>query len=304
MVDLYPVRRVCREWMTQSEEMGSKKKFWYRHPAEGRAASKVEESMWLFKFPQPGTGQHWAEKIAAQVASILRIPHARVELADYEGSRGSVTESFARGGRSLYHGNQVLERVVQGYEAGKRFRQSNHTLSNIWQAMDRIFVAEEAARSARRRMAEYMVLDAVIGNTDRHHENWGILRKRAGDRWRGFVAPSFDHASSLGRELSDERREKLLTENRVGFYAERGRGAIYRSEDDRRGLSPLDLVRQGTTRYPTLFRPALSRLARLNDDLVADLVNRVPPCWMTSTSRMFVCAMMFYTRKELGKLVS
>lgn len=284
--------------------MGSKKKFWYRYSAEGQVASKVEESMWLFKFPQPGTGQHWAEKIAAQVASTLRIPHARVELADYEGNRGSVTESFARGGRSLYHGNQVLERVVQGYEAGKRFRQSNHTLNNIWQAVDKTFVAEEAARSARRRMAEYMVLDAVIGNTDRHHENWGILRKRAGDRWRGLVAPSFDHASSLGRELSDERREKLLTENRVGAYAERGRGAIYWSEGDRRGLSPLELVRQGTTRYPALFRPALSKLARLNDDLVADLVNRVPPCWMTSSSRMFVCAMMFYTREELGKLVS
>ena len=66
----------------------------------------------------------------------------------------------------------------------KQFRQSNHTLANIWQAMNEIFVQPKAVKSALLRMAEYIVLDAVIGNTDRHHENWGILRKRVGDGWK------------------------------------------------------------------------------------------------------------------------
>ena len=46
--------------------------------------------------------------------------------------------------------------------------------------------------------AGYLVLDAVIGNTDRHHENWGLLLRRTETGWKGQVAPSFDHASSLG----------------------------------------------------------------------------------------------------------
>ena len=64
-------------------------------------------------------------------------------------------------------------------------------------------------------IADYMVLDALIGNTDRHHENWGILRTRVDGQWEDKVAPSFDHASLLGRELQDVRREKLLVENRA-----------------------------------------------------------------------------------------
>ena len=259
--------------------------------------------MWLFKYPQPGTGQHWAEKIAAEVAAILRIYHARVELAEFQDDRGSVTESFARSGRSLYHGNQVLQRVIHGYDPEKRFRQSNHSLGNIFGAMDDIFLEPEAAKSAKMFMADYLLLDAVIGNTDRHHENWGVLRKRVGDEWKGFVSPSFDHASSLGRELLDERRDRVLAENRVGAYAERARGAIYWSEDDQRGLSPLELMRRGTVAYPDFFVPVLSKLERLSRDSQTAVVNRIPLCWMSPTARAFVNALMCYNLQELRKLI-
>lgn len=230
----YPIVEVQPEWQVEVEEMGSKEKFWYRNPAT--------DTDWLFKFPQANTGQHWAEKIASEVAAHLGILHAKVELADFQGTPGSVTESFAGNGRELVHGNQLLERVVHGYDPERTFRQSAHTLSNIWQVMDRVFVNSESARRAKLRIASYLVLDALIGNTDRHHENWGLLRNRPGDQWKGFVAPSFDHASSLGRELLDARRDRLLAENRVGNYAEKGRGAIYWSEEDRHGPSPLELA--------------------------------------------------------------
>lgn len=72
------------------------------------------------------------------------------------------------------------------------------------------------------------MLDAVIGNTDRHHENWGILRKRVGDRWQGMVAPTFDHASSLGRELRDEgdgkSRRQILRQKQIGRTQRKRRG--------------------------------------------------------------------------------
>ena len=282
--------------------MGSKTKFWYRPSVSQEGEAAANDDLWLFKYPQQRTGQHWAEKIAAEVAAILRIYHARVELAEYRGDRGSVTQSFSRSGRSLYHGNQVLERVVHGYETEKRFRQSNHTLRNIFKAMDDIFLKPETARSAKTLLAGYILLDAVVGNTDRHHENWGVLRKRIGNKWMWFVAPSFDHASSLGRELLDERRDRILRENKVSIYAERARGAVYWSEEDRRGLSPLELVRRGTDCYPDLFAAPLSKLKRMKQDSLVDLIERVPQCWMTPTSRAFVCALMCYNLQELRKL--
>ena len=259
--------------------------------------------MWLFKYPQRHTGQHWSEKIAAEVAALLRICHARVELAKFRDFQGSTTESFAPSGTSLYHGNQVLERVVQGYDPEQRFKQSNHTLANILRAMSTIFVEPEAANAAKAMIADYIVLDAVIGNTDRHHENWGVLRERAGDEWKRVVAPSFDHASSLGRELLDPHRDRLLTNNGVGAYSEKARGAIYWSEEDSRALSPLELVRRGTVLHPDLFHPALSRLEGLNHETLTSLVDRIPRCWMSSSARCFACALMCYNLQELRKLL-
>lgn len=295
MSDPYPIREVCPKGVLEPEEMGSKTKFWY-------SSQEDQEAHWLFKFPREGTGEHWAEKIAAKVASILGIAHAKVELARFLGNRGSATESFVRPGEMLDHGNQVLERVVRDYDPEKKFHQSSHTLENIWRAIDDVFVEPAARESARFRFAEYLVLDALIGNTDRHHENWGILRGHADDR-ESLMAPLFDHASSLGRELLDARRDRLLAESRVGDYAERGRGAIYWSADEPHGPSPLELARRASRRYPELFRPALTKLERLDEDAMNGLVDRVPACWTTPSSREFAVALMRYNLERLKGLV-
>ena len=276
--------------------MGSKTKFWYRHSGE-------EEREWLFKYPRKDTGEHWAEKIAAGVAELLDIRHATVELATFNGVRGSVTESFVPDEDELVHGNQMLEWFVHGYEAGRKYGQSSHTLKNIWRVMEGVFVESEAQTRGKARIAEYLVLDALIGNTDRHHENWGILLRRDRAGWKGLLAPSFDHASSLGRELRDERRDRLLNENRVGNYVERGHGAIYWAEEDQHGLSPLELVRRAALSYPVLFQPALKNLKRLDQGSLIELVGRVSGSWMSHSARKFAIAQMRYSIEQLGGLV-
>lgn len=106
--------------MLEHEALGSKQKFWYRDPDS--------DTDWLFKFPRPGTGEHWAEKIAAEVAAHLRLSHALVELAEFDGTFGSTTLSFASRSGELIHGNQILVGNVLGYDPDRRFRNSDHTL--------------------------------------------------------------------------------------------------------------------------------------------------------------------------------
>ena len=71
MPDSYPIIQVEPEWVLEPEDMGTKEKFWYRNPGDGGRE-------WLFKNPRENTGEHWAEKIAAEVANVLGIPHATV----------------------------------------------------------------------------------------------------------------------------------------------------------------------------------------------------------------------------------
>ena len=58
----------------------------------------------------------------------------------------------------------------------------------------------------------YIVFDVLISNTDRHHQNWGVLAKREeGSAPTLTLAPTYDHGSSLGRELQDTERIQRLT---------------------------------------------------------------------------------------------
>ena len=281
MPEPYAIVEVMPEWRMGREDLGSKTKFWYRFERRGRA--------WLFKYPNAGTGEHWAEKIAAELAAALGIEHARVELARFGGERGSATESFVGARGELYHGNQALAQALPDYDRDRKFGQSQHTLENIWRTFDAVF-DPQAALAAKRRFAGYVVLDALIGNTDRHHENWGLLRRSAMGGWEGVLAPSFDHAAALGRELRDERREKIMAEGRVAQYLAKGRGGVYRAEDERRGPAPLALALWAIGRYPEFFRPAFDKLAALNENAIGDIVGRAPAGWMTPAARAFAIA--------------
>ena len=296
---LFHIEQVQPEWVLQPEEMGGKQKFWYRQPVE-------DATSWLFKYPRPNSGEHWAEKIAAEVSAILQVSCARVELALFEGSKGTASENFLGEDQQLFHGNQILAYHLDNYNPGQRFRQPGHTLENIWLALERIFEEVEGSDAAKRLFGKFLVLDAVIGNTDRHHENWGVVRRRDedGDGWLGYLAPTFDHASSLGRELLDVRRDAFLAGGRVGNYSERGSGGIYCLETGMNALSPLELVRLAYRKYPVFLAPALDSLADIDEEVVSDIFECMPPGWMSDSAKNFAIALIEYNCQQLRELVT
>jgi hypothetical protein len=293
----YPIEQVEPEWVLEPEHLGGKEKFWYLKPGE-------DELEWLFKYPRPNSGEHWAEKIAAEVAMLLKIPCARVELAVFQGDRGSASESFLDQHQELFLGNQILEHHLEDYDQSlRRFEQSQHTLENIWRSFERVFKDPEGIVAAKARFADFLVLDAVIGNTDRHNENWGVARRYDEGKWVGYLARSFDHASSLGRELSDEKREQRLNNGQINNYSKRGRGGVFWSESDRYGPCPLDLVRLAFDRYRAFLESALARLSELEDEKVAEIVERVPSDWMSGPARRFAIQLISYNCQELRELM-
>ncbi len=298
MTACYPVLEVQPEWVIESENMGSKEKSWYLVP-------ELNESNWLLKYPRrPGSGEHWAEKITSEVAKILGIPCARVELARFNNRVGSVTENIVPDDQELVHGNEVLEYHVPQPDARVlNFRLSDHTLQNIWAALDNAFESDRDAVEAKGQFSHYLVLDAVVGNVDRHSENWGLLQLQGGDQLVESLSPSYDHGSSLGRELSDERREQRLANGSVGEYAERGRGGVYWSDADRYGPSALQLVRLASGEYPALLLPAIENLRQLDDVTLHHIVSKVPNDWMSELAKSFALELMSYNREQLRGVV-
>ena len=254
MADPFPILQLRVDSPDVIEQLGSKPKFWFR--------MEPDEQPWLFKFTRENTGEDWSEKIASEVGRLLQVPVPHVELAEFMGKRGCASRSFVetKKGFDLIHGSEVLAGRVLGYDKQKQWHQSNHSIKNIITAVENTFPDRQQILQLRT-LAGFIVLDALICNTDRHHDNWAFLRG-PGPKGKTVhsIAPSFDHASSLGRELRDDRRKLMLAQNAVERYALKGHGAIYWQENDEKGENPLLLAIKAAGMYPNYFKPWLARV--------------------------------------------
>lgn len=299
---MYSIIEVLPNSILNDEQLGTKDKFWFEHNSQ----------RWLFKESrviqtpslefQGFTGEDWAEKVAAEIAYILKIPAADVELANYNGRRGSASLNFIPAdGYQLEHGNEILAGRVLGYDDTKKQRQSDHTLQNIIIAIQAVFQDRHASQAALEQLASYLVLDALIGNADRHHENWGVfwrasIRTNDGSQPIEYeVAPTFDHASSLGRELLDHKKGEILRGCRIERYVRKCRGGIYENSSDKKGLSPIELVEKAALRYPTYFQGILNRLRHTRLSELSATLNDVPDALISPVSREFATIMLGFT---------
>jgi hypothetical protein len=285
---------------TESEQLGSKLKYWF---LDG-TGSKI-----LFKEGRENTGENWAEKVACELARLLQLPHAEYNFAVWGQKKGVVTRSFVPPGGRLVFGNELLAKFVRGYAQERRYRQTYHTLSAVMAILrfGTIEVPEGHSSGIIAKAADlftgYLMLDAWIGNTDRHDENWGLL---VIPPRRVELAPTFDHASSLGRELTDERRNRLLNtrDNRgsIGAYAVRARSALFRAATDDKPLSTLDAFRTAARYQPHAAAFWIEQLSALNWERVERVFGEIPRPEMTQIAADFGLRLLFLNKERLIKL--
>ncbi len=240
--------------LSNDETMGSKYKFWFQHEQLGCC---------LYKQARQNLGEDWAEKVASELCELLGLPHAIYDLAEWEGNRGVVSPNFLPPRGTLVHGNEILTPVVPNYPTSATYGVSQHTIDIVLQVIEADHVGlpiawtpQSGIQKAVEVFVGYLLLDAWIGNGDRHHENWGFVRNKVGSTETLHLAPTYDHASCLGRDLSDEQRQQ----RRVEAYANRCRSAFYNSVEDKKPLKTFDVFHRVASRYPQAAHIWLARL--------------------------------------------
>ena len=293
----FPILQIPTDARRDVEQLGSKPKFWFVHEGEN----------WLFKEARENTGEDWSEKVASEIAALLELPTHHTELANWQGRPGSAVRSFlAAKSTVLVHGNELLGGLIANYDKDKQRGQSDHTFDNIVNVIEKLFPVDKARREAAFAMVGYLVFDALVGNTDRHHQNWGVILEMGLEgREPSFsfkLAPTFDHASSLGRELTDDSRKRRLQENGIERYIRNGRGGIFLRSDAGHGLSPLLVAQMLAQQFPDFFRPWQSRVAELSVNQFSDLLDRVPQERMSDAARSFTYEFLCVSRQLLLKM--
>ena len=277
------------------EQLGTKEKFWV----------KIDSQDWLLKFGRPGTGEDWAEKAACELAQALGIPCARYELAHFGGRPCVVSRSFVPDGGRLVFGNELLARFSEGYDATRRYSQRRHTVSLamncIWQSHAGPPLGWHYPEiDACGVFLGYLLLDALIGNTDRHHENWGMLVLSRDDI---RIAPTFDHASSLGRELNDgERVARLQTKDArfaVEGYIRKARSGFYGPASDRNAISSFDAFVAGIKFAGNAAKFWRGRLEALQKADVEEVFAAFPDGWVSDSAAAFAIACVEDNRSRI-----
>lgn len=275
------------------EPLGSKEKSWIEDPASGQR--------YLFKVGRPGTGENWAEVLAFGLATILGIPTAEYQFATFNGKEGVISPMFFGDDDTLTLGNELLLKVNS--RTGE-VTVKDQTVTSIGAVLEKIICHKPPSapsfpnvKNALQFFIGYLMLDCLIANQDRHEENWGMIFTR--DRTY-HLAPTFDHAASLGFNLSQEVKRSRLDSKDEGYIVESfvKKAKSYVHSDGKR-LRTLEAFEKVGALDESAKQAWLERLEKLSEEDIHVIVGSVPGTQMTQTDKEFATRLLISNRARL-----
>ena len=169
---------------------------------------------YLVKFPDPTRQKKnelsyvnnvFSEYIGSQIFAMSGIPAQKTELGTYQVSGVSkvvcVCEDFTDEDTVLIEFNNLAISNITSD------RPITTAISDIMKTLQESF-PEEFYEEVKARFWDIFVIDALIGNTDRHNGNWGFLYHK--DTKKLSLAPVYDCGSALDSNVSDEVLKRTL----------------------------------------------------------------------------------------------
>lgn len=255
------------------EPMGARNKWWI----------SLDGLVMLFKVPRaPGAlpehgSDTWAEVLASAIAPLVGVHAPPVAFAQ----RGDVIGCVSlRHPRDILHGNELLEGSIAGYDGAHCSRQGGYTVQAISSALQS-WHGWLPQHDAFDSFTGMLVFDALIGNTDRHHENWTL------DSASRTLGPALDHGSSLGFNAPVRRRSD------PAGYARRARSTPFAAHVAAVAHDALSRV------APDVRQHWMGLVHGLDLGLVSAMIDEIPGSLMTKDARAFVPQLMEAYREEL-----
>lgn len=191
---------VFDEWEIYEEAVdgsGRGKKNWLKN-------SRTKE-IGLFKYPKEHTsglnlltGEHWAENIASSIAMLIGIPCAKTEIGIFKDEIGVMSYLVLDyNSEILVEGVQYITKLYPMFNVNTLYDETNHkrySLQMIEECIEDTGLFDE--------FIKIPIFDCLIGNSDRHQSNWGIITDRSGNPLK--ISPVYDNGSSLCCRVKEE----------------------------------------------------------------------------------------------------
>lgn len=128
--------------------------------------------------------------------------------------------------------------------------------------------------------AKIFLFDALIGNTDRHQNNWGIILAREYNETGAPVinvrmTPAFDNGTSMGYEVLPRKFEHFKTKRRMETYVSKGRHHMKWELSDTHGMQHSEMLSKLVSIYPETHQIMLDCLLRVNNEIFEKILNNL-----------------------------
>lgn len=186
--------------------------------ANGKKIAIVHDgSVWLLKFPPSAADRPTAlsytnsclcEHIAATIADMIGLHSHETRLGTFTNGKTKTVcacRDFTADGKVLYDFCSIKNTVIDSETAG-----TGTELDDVLETIDlQSFVDPLALRA---HFWDMFVVDAFLGNFDRHNGNWGFLVDPA--TREAEIAPAYDFGSCLLPQADDDIMRRVI-EDRV-----------------------------------------------------------------------------------------
>jgi hypothetical protein len=302
MLASWPVISVDDWAIAGLESQGQHPHNWLKHPSQTRT--------WLFKPARlerdRSLSEDIVEKLGSELAQLVGVPAAPVELAIREGVRGALVEDVRLPYWELQAGQALMPEVVPDYDPNDPGRRG-HNVHSIRQALARFAAPPESTMptpfGAFDAFAGYLLFDALIAHGDRHDRNWAVIVPPPGAPEVEALCPSFDHAASFGFTLTDGARAQHIRDGTVASWAKHGYARRFEHRPGTRWQTLVDLAESaielcgpGTREY---WR---ERILSVESGSVGALVAAAPE--LSEITRCFTVELVMVNRGRLLDVLS
>lgn len=286
---------------------GARDKSAYFSPETTGEACLKNNHRYLFKLSRSWCQwQFWGEIIAYRLGLIMgiEVPPAHIGLSNnYIQGRttcGALIEWFYDDQKDVYvEGGQFMVQLVKDYD---RQRGTQHNFLDIAKVFKSIPQFQE-------HWAGVFTLDSLIGNTDRHQDNWGLILEGAKLKKSEATirfSPAFDNGTALGYEVVERNIDKYLDEDRLTSYLTNPRHARHQmkwSLDDQEALNFYAFMQKFVLEFPnskSIISHKLGFSRSQVEEVMSPLLTEVThDVYHLSSKRLNFIIDLIFMRKEL-----
>lgn len=168
--------------------------------SEKKIGVLIDGKEWILKF-QYNDGlkirfNHVSEYIGSHIFGLLGFDVQMTRLGTYRGEQVVACRNFIPEGCRFVPFNDVGESTLE--LNGERFQYSYDDIMALLHMNRKITCVEHTVEG----FWNVFIVDALLGNFDRHGSNWGFIKDGTTNRYR--LAPVFDNGSCLYPQMADE----------------------------------------------------------------------------------------------------